>query len=179
MARSKQTAKRLQDASRQESAEQRRAAKRARREEAKALAAATLPGGAAPPPPSAPAAPGAKRRHRFRPGTVALRNIRKYQGGAQSKIRFLSRAAMDALCYEMLDDVKGLNSKVGRFTRNAKDALREVSEMYLTKLFKRAMVVPASQNRTSLSLNDYQLAVHFENPDVNALPDKAGVFSTK
>ena len=29
---------------------------------------------------SAPATPGVKKTHRFRPGTVALREIRRYQG---------------------------------------------------------------------------------------------------
>ena len=73
-----------------------------------------------------------KRRKRFRPGTVALREIRKYQKNTDLQIRKLP---FQRLVREIGDHY----SRSGlRFQANAINALQEASEMYLVELFEDA-----------------------------------------
>ena len=59
---------------------------------------------------SAPTAGGVKKPHRYRPGTVALREIRKYQKSTELLIR---KAPFQRLVREIAQDFK--NGKSARF----------------------------------------------------------------
>ncbi|ETO16526.1 hypothetical protein RFI_20813, partial [Reticulomyxa filosa] len=78
---------------------------------------------------SAPTAGGIKKPHRYRPGTVALREIRKYQKSTELLIRKLpfQRFVRD-IAQEYKQDL--------RFQSSAIMALQEATEAYLVSLFE-------------------------------------------
>jgi len=78
---------------------------------------------------SAPATGGVKKPHRYRPGTVALREIRKYQKSTELLIRKLP---FQRLVREIAQDFK----TDLRFQSSAVLALQEASEAYLVGLFR-------------------------------------------
>ncbi|XP_042240988.1 histone H3-like [Homarus americanus] len=78
---------------------------------------------------SAPATGGAKKPHRYRPGTVALREIRRYQKSTELLIRKLP---FQRLVREIAQDFK----TDLRFQSSAVMALQEASEAYLVGLFE-------------------------------------------
>ncbi|KAI5417269.1 5-hydroxytryptamine receptor 2A, variant 2 [Lathyrus oleraceus] len=76
---------------------------------------------------SSPATGGVKKPHRFRPGTVALREIRKYQKSTELLIRKLP---FQRLVREITQDFK----TDLRFQSSAVFALQEAAEAYLVGL---------------------------------------------
>ncbi|KAL8153267.1 LOW QUALITY PROTEIN: hypothetical protein V2J09_011027 [Rumex salicifolius] len=78
---------------------------------------------------SAPATGGVKKPHRFRPVTVALREIRKYQKSTELLIRKLH---FQRLVHEIAQDFK----TDLRFQSSAVSALQEAAEAYLVGLFE-------------------------------------------
>ncbi|CAG0904866.1 unnamed protein product [Darwinula stevensoni] len=78
---------------------------------------------------SAPATGGVKKPHRYRPGTVALREIRRYQKSTELLIRKLP---FQRLVREIAQDFK----TDLRFQGSAVMALQEASEAYLVSLFE-------------------------------------------
>ncbi len=78
---------------------------------------------------SAPATGGVKKPHRYRPGTVALREIRRYQKSTDLLIRKLP---FQRLVREIAQDFK--NDL--RFQGSAILALQEAAESYLVGLFE-------------------------------------------
>lgn len=78
---------------------------------------------------SAPSAGGVKKPHRYRPGTVALREIRRYQKSTELLIRKLP---FQRLVREIAQDFK----TDLRFQSSAVMALQESAEAYLVSLFE-------------------------------------------
>nr|XP_020006765.1 uncharacterized protein LOC109674065 [Castor canadensis] len=78
---------------------------------------------------SAPATGGVKKPHRYRPGTVALREIRRYQKSTELLIRKLP---FQRLVREIAQDFK----TDLRFQSSAVMALQEACESYLVGLFE-------------------------------------------
>ncbi|KAJ7794457.1 histone 3 [Mycena olivaceomarginata] len=72
---------------------------------------------------------GVKKPHRFRPGTVALREIRRYQKSTNLLIRKLP---FQRLVQEIAQDFK----QELRFQSSAVMALQEAAETYLISLFE-------------------------------------------
>src|SRR5436305_2013190 len=84
---------------------------------------------------SAPATGGVKKPHRYRPGTVALREIRRYQKSTETLIRKLP---FQRLVREIAQDFRtGL-----RFQSAAIGALQEAAEAYLVSLFEGIVSMP-------------------------------------
>eukprot|EP00955_Chlamydomonas_euryale_P048178 353890-Chlamydomonas_euryale.AAC.9 len=73
---------------------------------------------------SAPTAVGAKKPHRYRPGTVALREIRKYQKSTELLIRKLPFQRM------VREIAQGIKPDL-RFQSSAVLAVQEAAEAYL------------------------------------------------
>ena len=78
---------------------------------------------------SAPSTGGVKKPHRYRPGTVALREIRRYQKSTELLIRKLP---FQRLVREVAQDFK----TDLRFQGSAVLALQEATEAYLVSLFE-------------------------------------------
>lgn len=100
---------------------------------------------------SNPKAPGAPRKHRYRPGTVALREIRKYQKSTELLIR---RLPFQRLVREIAQEFK----HDLRFQGTAILALQEASEAYLISLFEDTNLCAIHARRVTIMPKDIQLA---------------------
>lgn len=98
-----------------------------------------------------PAATGVKKPHRYRPGTVALKEIRKYQKTTELLIRKLP---FQRLVREIAQDFK--NDL--RFQGTAIVALQEAAESYLTGLFEDTNLGAIHAKRVTIMPKDVQLA---------------------
>ena len=94
---------------------------------------------------------GVKRPHRYRPGTVALREIRKYQKSTDNLIR---RQPFQRLVREIAQDFK----KELRFQSSAIMALQEAAEAYLVGLFEDTNLCAIHARRVTIMPKDMQLA---------------------
>jgi len=94
---------------------------------------------------------GVKKPHRFRPGTVALREIRKYQKSTELLIRKLP---FQRLVREIAQDFK----TDLRFQSSAIAALQEASESYLVGLFADSNLCAIHAKRVTIMPKDVQLA---------------------
>ena len=92
-----------------------------------------------------------KRKHRFRPGTVALREIRKYQRSTDLLIRKLP---FQRLVREIAHDI---NEHL-RFKSAALLALQEAAEAYLVGLFEDSNIAAIHAKRVTIMPKDIQLA---------------------
>ena len=100
---------------------------------------------------SAPSTGGVKRKIRFRPGTVALREIRKYQKNTELLLRKLP---FQRLVREVAQD---FNTNL-RFQSHAIMALQEASEAYLVSLFEDTNLCAIHAKRVTIFPKDIQLA---------------------
>jgi histone H3 len=94
---------------------------------------------------------GIKKPHRFRPGTVALREIRRYQKSTELLIRKLP---FQRLVREIAQDFK----TDLRFQAAAIAALQEASEAYLVGLFEDTNLCAIHAKRVTIMPKDIQLA---------------------
>jgi len=94
---------------------------------------------------------GMKKLHRFRPGTVALREIRRYQKSTELLIRKLP---FQRLVREIAQDYK----TDLRFQSAAVAALQEASESYLVGLFEDTNLCAIHAKRVTIMPKDIQLA---------------------
>ena len=99
----------------------------------------------------APQTGGVKRPHRFRPGTVALRMIRKYQKSTELLIRKLP---FQRLVREIASDFK----TDLRFQSSAVLALQEAAEAYMVGLFEDTNLCAIHAKRVTIMPKDMQLA---------------------
>ena len=100
---------------------------------------------------TAPSTGGVKKPHRYRPGAVALREIRKYQKSTELLIRKLP---FQRLVREVAQDFK----TDLRFQSHAIMALQEASEAYLTSLFEDTNLCAIHAKRVTIMPKDMQLA---------------------
>ncbi|KAK2117664.1 histone H3.Y [Saguinus oedipus] len=95
---------------------------------------------------------GIKKPHRYRPGTLALREIRKYQKSTELLLRKLPfqrlvREVAQALSLDL------------RFQSAAIGALQEASEAYLVCLFEDTNLCAIHARRVTIMPRDMQLAL--------------------
>ncbi|URD85947.1 hypothetical protein MUK42_28380 [Musa troglodytarum] len=100
---------------------------------------------------TAPAAGGVKKPHRFRPGTVALREIRKYQKNAEPLIL---RLPFQRLVREVAQAFK----TDFRFQMSAVSAVQAAAEAYLVGLFEDTNLCAIHAKRVTIMPKDIQLA---------------------
>ena len=100
---------------------------------------------------SAPPSAGVKKPHRYRPGTVALREIRRYQKSTDLLIR---KAPFQRLVREVAQDFKS----DCRFQSSAIGALQESSEAYNIGLFEDTNLCTIHAKRVTIMPKDIQLA---------------------
>jgi len=98
-----------------------------------------------------PSLGGVKKAHRFRPGTVALREIRRFQKSTELLIR---KVPFARLVKEIAADFRiGL-----RFQSSAIGALQEAAEAYLVGLFEDTNECALHAKRVTIMAKDMQLA---------------------
>lgn len=100
---------------------------------------------------AAPGTGGVKKPHRFRPGTVALREIRKYQTSTELLLRKLPfQRLVRELTQTIRNDV--------RFQGSAMLALQEAAEAYLVGLMEDSNLCAIHAKRVTIMPKDLQLA---------------------
>lgn len=100
---------------------------------------------------SAPITGGVKKPHRFRPGTVALREIRRYQKSSELLIRKLPfQRLVREVAQEFKTDL--------RFQGSGVLALQEAAEAYLCGLFEMTLLCAVHAKRVTIFPRDMQLA---------------------
>jgi histone H3 len=93
---------------------------------------------------------GVRKPHRYRPGTVALREIRHFQKSTELLLRKLP---FMRLCREIMQ----ILAKDMRFGKNAVLALQEASEAYLIGLFEDTQLAAVHGKRQTIMPKDVQL----------------------
>lgn len=98
-----------------------------------------------------------KTRRRYRPGTRALKDIRKYQKSTNFLIRKLP---FQRLVREIVQDMKNVRGGPVdyRFQSTALLALQEASEAYLVALFEDTNLCAIHAKRVTIQPRDIQLA---------------------
>ena len=100
---------------------------------------------------SSPATSGVKKPHRYRPGTVALRDIRRYQKSTQLLI---SKMPFQRLVREIAQNIR----QNLRFQSSTIIALQEASEAYLVGLFEDTNLCAIHAKRVTIMPSDLILA---------------------
>ncbi|CAD6927041.1 unnamed protein product [Tilletia controversa] len=101
--------------------------------------------------PNVPGVGGVKKPHRYKPGTVARREIRRYQQSTELLIRKLP---FQRLVKEISQDIK----TDLRFQSAAIGALQEASEAYLVDLFADTNLAAIHAKRVTVMPKDMALA---------------------
>jgi histone H3 len=102
---------------------------------------------------STPSTGGVKKPHKYRPGTIALREIRRYQKNTELLIRKLP---FQRLVREVMQDVAPNGDM--RLQSHAILALQEASEAYLVSLFEDTNLCAIHAKRVTIMPKDIQLA---------------------
>ena len=102
---------------------------------------------------SAPTRGGVKKPYRYRPGTVALREIRRYQKMTELLLR---KAPFQKLVREITVDY--LKKEHTRYASIAMLALQEASEAYLVGLFEDTNLCAIHAKRVTIMPKDIALA---------------------
>jgi histone H3/H4 len=92
-----------------------------------------------------------KKQHRYRPGTVALREIRKYQKNTQLLLR------KTPFCRLVREIAERYRSDL-RFQQSAILALQEACEDYIVKLFEDTNLTAIHAKRVTIMPKDLRLA---------------------
>ena len=100
---------------------------------------------------SAPATGGVMKPHRYRPGTVALREIRRYQKSTELLIR---KMPFQRLVREIAQEFKDSLC----FQSSAVLALQEAAEAYLVGIFEDTNLCAIHAKRVTIMPKDIQLA---------------------
>ena len=103
--------------------------------------------------------PGVKRTIRWRPGTVALRDIKRYQSTSNMLLR---RLPFQKLVREICQDWKSDT----RWAASALLALQEATEGFMIKLFESMNLVAIHANRVTVLKKDFSLIVNNFRPDL-------------
>lgn len=97
-------------------------------------------------------ASGATKKHRYKPGTVALREIRRYQ---KSTERLIRKLPFQRLCRSICREQA--NAADIRFQGPALVALQEATELYLVGLFEDALLCAQHAKRVTVFGKDFLL----------------------
>ncbi|XP_021064345.1 histone H3.3-like [Mus pahari] len=102
---------------------------------------------------SAPSTGGVKKPHRYRPGTVALHEIRHYQKSTEFLIhKLLFQSLVGEIAQDFKTDLRFQSAAIG--------ALQEASEAYLVGLFEDINLCTNHAKCVTMMPKDIQLAHH-------------------
>merc|ERR1712182_16785 len=100
----------------------------------------------------APAIGGGKKPHRYSPGTVALREIRKYQKSTELLLR---KGPFQRLVREIAGEQEGGEKK---FQSQALMALQEATESFMVSMFEDSNLCALHAKRVTIMPKDMVLA---------------------
>lgn len=106
---------------------------------------------------------GPKKNHRFRPGTVALREIRRFQKSTELLMRKLPfQRLVREIAFDVLGESRNKDGSSSgqdyRFQASAVAALQESAEAYLVGLFEDTNLCAIHAKRVTIMPKDIQLA---------------------
>ena len=103
-----------------------------------------------------------KKPHRYHPGTVALREIRRYQKSTDLLIRKLPfQRLVREIVQDISSDPQGL-----RIQASALLALQEAAEAYLVNVFEDANLACIHAKRVTILPKDLQLAIRLRGDEL-------------
>jgi len=105
-----------------------------------------------------------KKPHRWHPGVVALREIRRYQKSTELLIRKLP---FQRLVREIAHEFGAKDSEGLRFQASAIGALQEAAEAYLIGLFEDTNLCAIHAKRCTIMPKDMQLARRIRGEDLS------------
>ncbi|KAK3112273.1 centromeric DNA-binding histone H3-like protein cse4 [Teratosphaeriaceae sp. CCFEE 6253] len=97
----------------------------------------------------------ARKKMRYRPGTVALREIRKYQ---RSTELLMAKLPFSRLVREISLNMAPVSASVTRWQSQAIQALQEAAEAFLVHLFEDTNLCAMHAKRVTIMQKDFQLA---------------------
>jgi len=100
---------------------------------------------------SAPATGGVKKPHRYKPGTVALREIRRYQKTTELLLRKLP-------FMRLVREVANEFRPNLRFQGSALLALQEATEAYMVQILEESNILAIHAKRVTVQAKDLRLA---------------------
>ena len=109
-----------------------------------------------------PTGNGSPTKHRFRPGTRALLEIKKYQKSTDLLIRKLPFCR---LVRQITHDHYTRPGEVFKFQDSALGALQEAAEAYLVELFEDSNLCSLHTRRITVMVRDIQLARRIKGPN--------------
>ncbi|EAN84245.1 histone H3 variant V [Trypanosoma cruzi] len=98
------------------------------------------------------ASAGTRKKHRWRPGTVVLREVRRYQSSTEFLI---AKAPFRRLVREIVSNLKDSF----RMSATCVEALQESTELYVTSVLADANLCTLHANRVTVYPKDIQLAL--------------------
>jgi histone H3/H4 len=101
---------------------------------------------------TAGASEGAAKKHRYKPGTVALREIRRYQKSTDTLIR---RLPFQRLCRQICRELTSGHEI--RFQSAALRAIQEATEAYILTIFENARLSSIYAKRSTILPRDLLL----------------------
>lgn len=101
-----------------------------------------------------------KKTRRYRPGTVALREIRKYQ---KSTDFLIPKLPFERLVRETIQDLTP--GQEVRLTGDALRAIREAAEIHVVKIFENTVKLSTHANRVTTFAKDMRLALNLMGED--------------
>jgi len=97
---------------------------------------------------------GVKKPHRYRPGTVALREIRRYQ---KSTDLLLRKLPFQRFVRQVAKDMKLFNKETARWCGAALLALHESAEAYLVRYLEDSNLAAIHAKRVTIMPKDMKL----------------------
>ena len=97
----------------------------------------------------------AGKRRRYRPGTQALREIRRYQ---KSTDLLIPKLSFQRLVREILAEADPVNNVPKRFQKDALLALQEAAEDHLVKMFEYSQNCAVHGKRITIQKEDIHLS---------------------
>ncbi|KAK5539449.1 histone H3.1 [Exophiala sp. CCFEE 6169] len=107
---------------------------------------------------SAPSTGGVKKPHRYKPGTVALRDFRRYQKSTVLLIWFVNTTSLKLPFQRLVREIAQDFKSDLRFQSSAIGALQESVEAYLVYLFEDTTLCAIHAKRVTIQSKDIQLA---------------------
>jgi histone H3 len=94
-----------------------------------------------------------KKKRRFRSGTVAMREIRSYQGGPLKTVTLIRKKPLYRVIKETMQNIRGDY----RLTAGAFDAIQQQLEGEMVKVFEATQAIACHSKRETITPEDMQL----------------------
>ena len=106
-----------------------------------------------------------KKKHRYRPGTRALLEIRRYQSGSKATELLIRKAPFRRLVREISLKIPQQGLEAKRWQSSAMMALQEAAEDYLVRVMEDSNLEAIHGKRVTMMKKDLSLALRIRGDD--------------